>query len=87
MITGNEPVYPQTTEARLMWAENEVNANPEIFPIQSGGKTLRQEALLRFMCGLIQLKNPEDSHNPALLASIAEDYTTAYINQLNKTDV
>lgn len=48
------------------------------------GETIRQKALLHFMCEIIKFRNPDDSHNPVLVAKIAEDYVTGYINQLNK---
>lgn len=78
-ISGNEPFYP-VEEERL----NDNYIGKQLQPKLGIGITLKQEALLRFMCEIIKFKNPNDNHNPILVAEIAEDYTNAYIEQLNK---
>lgn len=45
------------------------------------GMTLRQKALLDFMCALVK---PGTGNFPDRIANDAEQLTTAYITQLNK---
>lgn len=68
-ITGDEPYFPYVARYNFKIDINE-------------GATLRQHALLQFMCTL--LGNPNRGGSAEDYAKDADEFVTAYINQLNK---
>lgn len=64
---------------------NEITGNEPAYASDINyGMTLRQKALLEFMCEIMKHKDPMENHKPENCATLAEKYVTAYINQLNK---
>ena len=86
MITGNEPVLPFFTYNEAGYGNAITLNHPDgsrQFINYEQGETIYQRALREFMCALMN-RDTEGNSTPVEIAMIAHEFTTAYINQINK---
>jgi hypothetical protein len=88
-ITGDEPFYHLASEEPFYpLASEELSDRHEQYPdMLFAGISIKQEALLRFMCAITEGMCAAGKSNlwtPTEVAYKAETLTNAYIEQLNK---